>query len=143
MSAIRTFLACFALIVFTGLPAHAQGTASPAVALQGMDVVSYFRAGGPVKGQPAVRHDFDGARYLFSSAQNKADFVADPDRYLPQFGGLCTTGLSKGFTGQSDPTVWKIVSGKLYLFSTAERMPADAHAPETIARAAQNWAKGK
>lgn len=56
--------------------------------------------------------------------------MADPDRYLPQFDGLCTAGLSKGFIGQSDPMVWKIVGGKLFLFSTAERMPADAQAAE-------------
>lgn len=143
MPSLRTFLASIALVLFTGLPAHAQSTAEPAATLQGMDVVSYFKDGGPVKGLAAFRHDFDGARYLFSSAQNKAAFVADPDRYLPQFDGLCTTGLSKGFTGQSDPNVWKIVGGKLYLFSTAERMPGDAQAPETVARARQNWDKRK
>jgi YHS domain-containing protein len=143
VTSIRTFWALVALVLFTGLPAHAQGTAEPAVALRGTDVVSYFKDGGPVKGQPAFRHDFDGARYLFSSAQNKAAFVADPDRYLPQFAGLCTSGLSKGFIGESDPNVWKIVDGKLYLFSTAERRPADAQAPETIARAKQNWDKRK
>jgi YHS domain-containing protein len=102
-----------------------------------------FRPSGPVKGQAAWRHDFDGARYLFASTQNKAAFVADPDRYLPQFDGLCTAGLSKGFIGQSDPMVWKIVNGKLYLFSTAERMPADAQAAETVARARENWGKRK
>jgi YHS domain-containing protein len=137
----RTLLAWFALLPMAVVPAHAQGTAEPAPALQGMDVVSYFHAAGPVKGQLAFRHDFDGARYLFSSAQNKAAFVADPDRYLPQFAGLCTSGLSKGIIGESDPNVWKIVNGKLYLFSTAERMPADAQASETVARAKENWAK--
>jgi YHS domain-containing protein len=140
---VRTFLAFLALVLFASSPTHAQALAEPALALRGIDVVSYFQAGGPVKGQAALRHDFDGARYLFSSAQNKAAFVADPDRYLPQFSGLCTSGLSQGIVGQSDPTVWKIVGGKLYLFSTAERMPADAHAPETIARANQNWANRK
>jgi YHS domain-containing protein len=143
VTTLRTFLAFITLVLFTGLPAHAQSTVEPALALQGTDVVSYFKDGGPVKGQAALRHDFDGARYLFSSAQNKTAFVADPDRYLPQFDGLCTTGLSKGFTGQSDPNVWKIVNGKLYLFSTAERMPADPHAPETIARANENWSRRK
>ncbi len=143
MASIRTLLAPFALVFFAGLPAHAQRTAEPAAALRGMDVVSYFKADGPVRGQAEFRHDFDGARYLFSSAQNKSAFVADPDRYLPQFDGLCTTGLSKGFTGQSDPKAWKIVGGKLYLFSTTERMPTDAQAPETIARANQNWGKRK
>lgn len=125
MTSVRTLLAFIALVAFTGLPAHAQSPAEPAVALRGMDVVSYFKDGGPVKGQAAFRHDFDGARYLFTNAQNKAAFMADPERYRPQFDGLCTTGLSKGFTGQSDPNVWKIVNGKLYLFSSAERMPAD------------------
>lgn len=149
MASVRTWLAFVATACFIGLVAHSQAQAQaqaptePTPALRGMDLVSYFQTGGPVKGQAAFRHDFDGARYLFSSAQNKAAFVADPDRYLPQFGGLCTTGLSKGFIGQSDPAVWKIVDGKLYLFSTAERMPADAQAPETIARANENWGKRK
>lgn len=141
MSVVRQLLAFVMLIAFTVLPAQAQGTAPPAVALQGMDVVSYFKDGGPVKGQAAHSHDFDGARYLFSTAQNKAAFVAEPDRYLPQFSGLCTTGLSKGFIGQSDPNVWKIVGGKLYLFSASDRVPAEAHTTETIGRASQNWAK--
>ncbi|MBL8346148.1 MAG: YHS domain protein, partial [Rubrivivax sp.] len=66
------------------------------MALRGIDVVSYFQPGGPVKGRATWRHDFDGVRYLFSSEKNKAAFVADPDRWLPQFDGLCTTGLSKG-----------------------------------------------
>lgn len=96
-----------------------------------------------MKGQPALRHDFDGARYLFSSEKNKAAFMADPERYLPQFAGLCTSGLSKGIAGQSDPAVWKIVDGKLYLFSTVERMPADPQVKETVARAAENWTKRK
>ncbi|MBL0150899.1 MAG: hypothetical protein IPP87_20405 [Ideonella sp.] len=143
MASLRSFLTIVTLVLFAGLRAQAQSNTEPAVALRGMDVVSCFRAGGPVQGQAVFRHDFDGARYLFSSAQNRADFVAEPDRYLPQFGGLCTSGLSKGITGKSDPTVWKIVGGKLYLFSSAERMPADAHASETIARANDNWAKRK
>jgi hypothetical protein len=37
--------------------------------------------------------------------------------------------------------VWKIVGGRLYFFSTAERMPADAQAVETVARAQENWGK--
>jgi YHS domain-containing protein len=145
VTSLRGFLVVAAATLFSGLisvsPSRAQSTAEPALALRGIDVVSYFKPGGPVKGQTALSHDFDGARYLFSSAQHKAAFVADPDRYLPQFDGLCTTGLSKGFTGQSDPNVWKIVDGKLYLFSTAERMPADAQAAETIARAKENWGR--
>jgi YHS domain-containing protein len=141
VSSIRAVLAFVALALLPGLAAHAQGTAEPAVALRGVDVISYFRDGGPVKGQEAFREDFDGARYLFSSAQNKAVFVADPDRYLPQYHGLCTTGLSKGFRAPADPGAWKIVGGKLYLFRSVQDIPADEHLPQTIARANENAAK--
>lgn len=143
VSAVRWFLAFIALIVVTALPARAQGTAPPAVALQGMDVVSYFKDGGPVKGQAAHSHDFDGARYLFSNAQNKIAFVADPDRYLPQFSGLCATGISVGKTFMGDPNSWKVVDGKLYLYySDAVRGIGEAD-PSTIPRAHQNWAARK
>jgi YHS domain-containing protein len=140
MTTIRALLALFAFAFFAGLSAHAQSTAEPAVALQGMDVVSYSKAGGPVQGQAEFRHDFDGARYLFSSAQNKAAFVADPDRHLPQFSGLCATGIALGKEFKGDPNTWKIVDGKLYLFHSPPVRAKGESDPTTIARAHQNWA---
>lgn len=143
MSSVRHFLAFVALALLTFLPARAQVAAEPAPALQGMDVVSYFKDGGPVKGQAAFRADFDGARYLFSSAQNRAAFTADPDRYLPQFSGLCATGVAVGKEFKGDPNTWKIVDGKLYLYySDAVRARGESD-PATIARAHKNWAARK
>lgn len=140
MTVRRNFLAVIALALPAVTAAQAQATTGPAPALQGMDVVSYFHAAGPVKGQSALSHDFDGARYLFASAQNKAAFVADPDRWLPQFGGLCATGIALGKEFKGDPNTWKIVDGKLYLYHSAPvRAKGDAD-PDTIARAHQNWA---
>lgn len=143
MSSVRHFLAFILLALLGCLPARAQVAAEPAVALQGMDVVSYFKDGGPVKGQGTHRADFDGARYLFSSAQNRAAFVADPDRYLPQFSGLCATGVSVGKELKGDANSWKIVDGKLYLYySDAVRAKGD-NDPTTLARAHKNWAARK
>jgi YHS domain-containing protein len=143
MTSIRTLLAFLAFVLFAGLPVHAQGSAEPAVALQGMDVVSYFKDGGPVQGQASLRHDFDGARYLFSSAQHKAAFAADPDRYLPQFSGLCTTGIALGKELKGDANTWKIVDGKLYLFHSGPVRAKGESDPNTIPNAHQNWAKRK
>lgn len=148
MTTVRSLLsfvtrAFLGLALSAGLPAQAQGTAEPATALRGIDVVSYFKAGGPVPGLPEHRHDFDGARYLFSSAQHKAAFVADPDRYLPQFSGLCTTGIALGKEFKGDPNTWKIVDGKLYLYHSGPvRAKGDAD-PATIEKAQQNWAARK
>lgn len=141
MTTLRSLLTCWLLVLSVGLPAHAQTAAEPAVALQGIDVVSYFQAGGPVKGQASLHHDFDSVRYLFASAQNKAAFVSDPDRYLPQFSGLCTTGVSVGKQLKGDPNTWKIVDGKLYLFHSAPVRAKGEADPTTLARAHQNWAK--
>ena len=96
-----------------------------------------------MKGQATFRHDFDGARYLFSSAQHRAAFVADPDRYLPQFSGLCTTGVAVGKEFKGDPNTWKVVDGKLYLYySDAVRARGESD-PTTIARAQKNWTARK
>lgn len=143
MSSVRHFLAFLSLVLLNCLPAHAQGTAEPAVALQGMDVVSYFKDGGPVKGQAAFGQDFDGARYLFSSAQNRAAFTADPDRYLPQFSGLCATGVAVGKQLKGDPNTWKIVDGKLYLYYSDTVRARGESDPATLSRAHQNWAARK
>lgn len=143
MSSFRHFLAFVSLALLTCMPAQAQVAAEPAVTLQGVDVVSYFKEGGPVKGHAAFRADFDGARYLFSSAQNRATFTADPDRYLPQFSGLCATGVSVGKELKGDSNSWKIVDGKLYLFySDAVRAKGESDLT-TLSRAHKNWVARK
>ena len=56
--------------------------------------------------------------YYFHSAEAKEKFDADPEKYLPQFGGLCTTALG-GMYGNRltpDPEVFDVVNGKVYLF---------------------------
>lgn len=143
MTAVRSLLTVLALVLCTGLPAQAQSSAEPAAAARGMDLVSYFKPGGPVPGQAEFRHDFDGARYLFASAQNKAAFVADPDRYLPQFSGLCATGIAGGKEFRGDPNAWRIVDGKLYFFHSAPVQAKGESDPTTLARAHRNWAARK
>ncbi len=82
--------------------------------------MGYFVENRAVKGVPAIAHDFDGKRYYFSSARNRAAFAADPDRYAPQFGGLCTAGLAEGRIVEADPTAFVVREGRLYLFSAAK-----------------------
>jgi hypothetical protein len=43
-------------------------------------------------------------------------FVADPEAYAPQFGGLCAEGVAYGeISANLSPEVFAIVDGKLYL----------------------------
>ena len=119
-----------------GFPLLAQ---SPPVSLKGHDPVSYFTDGRPVKGSPGINYDFDDARYLFSSQKNRERFASSPERYTPQFAGLCATGLAYGMKADADPAVWRIVDGKLYVFSSTEARQKFEADPSLLAKSQQNW----
>ncbi len=84
-------------------------------ALKGYDAVAYFTEGEPVKGSKKFQHEYNGADWYFSSAANRDTFAKDPAAYAPQYGGYCAWAVSQGYTASGDPTVWKIVDGKLYV----------------------------
>ena len=134
---MRTIAAGFLALACVG--ALAQSAAAPLLALKGYDVVAYFAHSKALAGSPDFQTDFDGMRYEFTSAQNRAAFRADPDRYLPQFGGYCAMGISKGKKFESDPTTWKVIDDKLYVFSSPSAFDAASKDPEVLARARQQW----
>lgn len=85
------------------------------LAIQGYDPVAYFTDGKAIAGKAEITAAHDGATYRFATTAHRDAFVADPAKYLPQYGGYCAygTSLGKKFTG--DPNAWKVVDGKLYL----------------------------
>lgn len=117
---------------------HAQDT-TPLV-LKGYDPVAYFTAGKPTPGKPNLETVFDEARYRFSSQENMQTFETAPDKYVPQFAGACTYGMSKGVKLEANPEVWRIVDGKLFVFSGV-KVPdeMDANPRGVIAEARKNW----
>ena len=109
------------------------------LALKGYDPVAYFTVGSPTPGMPGLETVFDGARYRFASAENMGKFRADPDKYMPQFGGVCAFGLSKGVKLEADPTAWRIIDGKLYVFAAQKVLPeVDANPKDLVAKAYAN-----
>jgi len=89
-------------------------------ALGGYCPVSYLETEQAVKGDPAHKSVYIGETYYFSSAEAKNKFDASPNYFLPQFGGLCTMSLGGPYGNRlpSDPTVFAVYSGRLYLFSS-------------------------
>lgn len=57
------------------------------VAIKGYDTVAYHTEGRAVKGSREFAYTWNDAEWYFSSAENKNLFVADPERYAPQYGG--------------------------------------------------------
>jgi hypothetical protein len=144
----RTLLSTGLAAAAFGLAAVAAAQAPPApqtppagrrIALNGYDPVAYFEEAQPQKGDAAFWVAFDDAVYLFASAGRRAKFIADPERYAPQYAGFCAGGVSKGYRTESDPEAWAIINGKLFLFELKERVPAFKQDTAFIDRANSNW----
>ena len=84
-------------------------------AISGYDPVAYFKQAKPVEGSNDFVHEWNDAKWYFSTAENKADFIADPEKYAPQYGGYCAWAVSQGYTAPTDPKAWYVEDGKLYL----------------------------
>lgn len=112
------------------------------VAIGGYDPVSYF-SDSPLKGSPTHAFEWRGATWHFADSVNRAAFIAEPERFAPQFGGYCAYAASKGFTATCDPTAYQVDQGKLYLFNDAAmRDKWRAELPDgVIERAARHWEK--
>jgi YHS domain-containing protein len=83
--------------------------------LSGYDPVAYHTEGMPVKGSGYHVAEHEGITYLFANKKNRKKFEADPQQYLPAYGGFCAYGVSLGKKFASDPEVWRIENGKLFL----------------------------
>jgi len=131
-----------ALIANTSSASMGMKTSDSQYVIEGYDVVSYFRDSGPLPGNTKFRAEHDNQTLLFSSIENLNDFKDSPDEYMPAFNGNCAYGIAFGMVSMSDPKIFDIVEGKLYLQLNAgvrnrwNRRP-DGH----IAKANRVWGK--
>ena len=148
---MQTSIARWPLAILAAVMLHASAAAEEAqpggtadhIAIQGYDVVSYFTEGKPVKGSPTHEVAFDDVKWWFKNAIHQEMFNADPERYLPQYGGFCAGGMTMGVSVPANPDNWVIVDGKLYMVS-GSRANLDewkAHAGENIKAADKVWAE--
>jgi len=116
LNAAEGIFACLSVIVFlsTGSGSMAAGP-SPEPAIKGYDTVAYFRAGKAVKGSESFTFPWHNMTWFFSSKENRDLFAAGPEKYAPQYDGYCAWAMTESRLAVTDPEVWKIVDGKLYL----------------------------
>ena len=87
------------------------------IAVDGYDVVAYFKVQKAVKGQPGISYRYKSVNWLFSTEENRVDFEASPQKYFPAFGGFCAYELANEKLVNSDPEFWYIHNDTLFLFS--------------------------
>ncbi|MDT0596339.1 YHS domain-containing (seleno)protein [Glaciecola petra] len=84
-------------------------------AIYGYDTVAYWTDNKARKGIDEFVYTWRGAQWHFVSAENKALFVADPEKYAPQYGGYCAFGMANDKLVSIDEDAFQIYKGKLYL----------------------------
>jgi YHS domain-containing protein len=117
---VRGFVAtCLVFLVLT-----AGASADPPIpavntehglAIKGYDPVAYFTTGEPTAGSAQFSTSYKGASYLFASAENRARFIAAPEKFVPQYGGYCAYAIALNKIADIEPDEWEIVNDKLYL----------------------------
>jgi len=90
------------------------------VALDGRDPVAYFPEGGGKarRGDERLTATYRGVVYRFANEENRAAFVACPERYEPAYGGWCAWAMAAGEGDKVDvdPSSFLIEEGRLLLF---------------------------
>jgi len=93
-------------------------------ALSGYDVVAYHsleqvevgqRQPEAIPGKKDITHEYNGAKWAFSTTENRDLFAANPEKYAPQYDGHCAYGVSQGGKVPANPNLWRIIDDKLYV----------------------------
>jgi YHS domain-containing protein len=153
-----TNLAAIALLAFAALTGcSAMRAQNPASALKpvnavadgddkrlmlaGADLVAYFTQNRYQPGSAQFKSVYQDVAFRFASAEHKALFDADPQRYLPQYGGYCANGIVYGIPWGGDADTWRIVDGKLYIFGgLGSKQAFELDIPGNVKLADAYWA---
>jgi len=113
---------------------------SNGLAIKGYDPVAYFTMSKPVKGKKEFTVNYKGNKWALSSDVHKQAFLANPEAYLPQYGGFCAFAASKNSIAKTDPEAWTIHNNKLYLnYSKSVRSIWVKDKPGNIIKADGYW----
>jgi YHS domain-containing protein len=114
MKAIITILVLF--VSFSAFGQHTDYNLKKGYAAEGYDVTAYFD-NNALEGDKKFTTTYDGVKFKFVSQANLDKFKANPDKFVPQYGGYCAYAVAvKGEKIGIDPKTFEIRDGKLYLF---------------------------
>lgn len=116
------------------------------VALRGYSPVSYVESSIAEMGTSAFKSEYDGINYFFTSSEQQDLFQANPDKYLPQFGGYCAFGISIGAKFRPAPNNFIVKNGKYYMFlknpeTDAKQLWMEGDHGKLVSKAQSNWKK--
>ena len=135
----RLLLLCsLALVSMITTLAPAQA-AKRELALGGNCPVALVTMHKLVKGDPRFSSVTGGRVYLFSDADAKRMYDADPKKFQVAYDGRCATGCAMGHDMAGDPMLHSELNGVTYVFSSAEAKKAFDGDPSGMAMKADAY----
>ena len=107
------------------------------LAIGGFDSVAYFTDAAPRLGNSDFELSFAGVVWRFRNEGNRAAFIANPDVYMPRFGGYDPVAVARGASAPGHAELWAIAGERLYLFYSAAARDAFAGDPGSAIGAAE------
>ena len=138
---ISTVCAAFALATLIAPSARASDVnQTDGLALRGFDPVAYFTQNKAVLGKPQLTAEYHGVTYEFATKEDQSAFQADPEKYVPQFGGFCAFATSVGVKADADPHEFVVSNGKLYVNNNEQAQKLfQQDVAGNIEKADHNW----
>jgi YHS domain-containing protein len=119
-AAIAVYLLFIKEPVFHARGGYLSNLDDKGIILEGYDPVAYFTDNKPTKGDAQFSTEYNGATYLFASADHLNQFKKEPKKFAPQYGAFCGYAVSIGKLRPVDPTIFQIEDGRLILQHTKE-----------------------
>lgn len=143
----RLALGAVLVVAMPGLPRVGAVTTERVVsdrltgfALHGIDPVAYFTDAAPLYGRAEQEYRYAGVVWRFRNEGNKAAFIANPDVYMPRYGGYDAIAVGRTVAVPGNPLLWTVVGERLYLFySDQARARFVADPDEAILHADNKW----
>lgn len=114
------------------------------IGLHGYDPVAVFPEGGGQArpGRIDIQLEYGGVIYLFASETNRDQFLQNPAKYEPTYGGFCAYAMAQGCKIDIDPSIVTLKGDRAHYFvSTRAKRNFDADADRLEAQADANFAK--
>ncbi|MBL8524640.1 MAG: YHS domain-containing protein [Betaproteobacteria bacterium] len=110
------------------------------VAIRGYDPVAYVTENRAERGSQSFAGAYKGSTFHFKSAANRDLFLANPEKYAPQYSGYCAFGVSRGYKAGISPEAFSVIEGKLYLnYNSEVKATWTKDVPGYVARADEKW----
>ena len=98
--------------------------------------MAYFTDAEPKPGNAELEYKSEGVTWRFRNEGNRAAFVADPEIYMPRFGGYDPIAAARGVGTAGHPELWLVFEQRLYFFYNTQARDEFTAAPEEAIEAA-------